>query len=626
MKLSYVESKYFEELLSLEINPILKNKLISDMCRINILYMICCAGSGHIGSSFSSIDIMNWVLGELNKNYEKLYFFSSKGHDAPALYNSLIAYGKLNFSLLNKLRKIDGLPGHPDINTPNIFTNTGSLGMGISKSKGIIKANRLKGINSKVIVLTGDGELQEGQIWESLNRVPQEELNELIIVVDNNKFQSDRTVKITSDLGDIENKFKSFGIQTVSCNGNSVEEFSKAFESIEYSKKPGAIIANTVKGYGVSFMHGDLLKDGEFYKFHSGSITQEIFDKAILELDNKISKSINESKIKFDFKLSFNDLPDIAKNNNIQQSLLSSYSNSVVNEAGKNKKIIALDGDLVLDTGLIEFEKKFPERFIECGIAEQDMVSQAGTLAKEGFIPIVHSFSSFLTARPNEQIYNNSTEETKVIYSGFLAGLLPSGPGHSHQAVRDIASMSGMHNLEMIQPSSEKQVEEVLKYSIESPNNIYIRFCSIPFELPDNFDELSEIKKGFGNTISDGKDICILTYSPTILSEAIKSKDLLLKDDINPKLISMPWLNRFDNNWIINELNNFHLIIIEDHYIEGGFAEKLSLAISKLDLNIKLDVIGITEVPKSGTNQEILDYHGLSSKKISEKIMGLIKT
>ena len=286
MNLSYVESKYFEELLSLEINPILKNKLISDMCRINILYMICCAGSGHIGSSFSSIDIMNWVLGELNKNYEKLYFFSSKGHDAPALYNSLIAYGKLNFSLLNKLRKIDGLPGHPDINTPNIFTNTGSLGMGISKSKGIIKANRLKGINSKVIVLTGDGELQEGQIWESLNRVPQEELNELIIVVDNNKFQSDRTVKITSDLGDIENKFKSFGIQTVSCNGNSVEEFSKAFESIESSNKPGAIIANTVKGYGVSFMHGDLLKDGEFYKFHSGSIAQEIFDKAILELDN----------------------------------------------------------------------------------------------------------------------------------------------------------------------------------------------------------------------------------------------------------------------------------------------------------------------------------------------------
>ena len=100
MKLSYIKNEYFEDLLSLEIDPLIKNKLISDMCRINILYMICCAGSGHIGSSFSSIDLMNWIIGELDKKYENLYFFSSKGHDAPALYNSLIAHGKLDFSYL----------------------------------------------------------------------------------------------------------------------------------------------------------------------------------------------------------------------------------------------------------------------------------------------------------------------------------------------------------------------------------------------------------------------------------------------------------------------------------------------------------------------------------------------
>ena len=148
MKLSYIKKEYFEDLLSLEIDPLIKNKLISDMCRINILYMICCAGSGHIGSSFSSIDLMNWIIGELDKKYENLYFFSSKGHDAPALYNSLIAHGKLDFSYLKRLRKIDGLPGHPDINTPNIFANTGSLGMGISKSKGIsTKYNKLNDNN-----------------------------------------------------------------------------------------------------------------------------------------------------------------------------------------------------------------------------------------------------------------------------------------------------------------------------------------------------------------------------------------------------------------------------------------------------------------------------------------------
>ena len=625
MKLSYIKNEYFEDLLSLEIDPLIKNKLISDMCRINILYMICCAGSGHIGSSFSSIDLMNWIIGELDKKYENLYFFSSKGHDAPALYNSLIAHGKLDFSYLKRLRKIDGLPGHPDINTPNIFANTGSLGMGISKSKGIIKANKLKGIDSKVIVLTGDGELQEGQIWESLNRVPQENLKELMIIVDNNKFQSDRSVKFTSNLGNIEKKFKSFGIETISCDGNDVNEFSKAFESLELSKKPSALIANTIKGHGVSFMHGDSLIEGEFYQYHSGAINQKDFDSSILELSNNINKIIKDLEIKFEFKLSnYKKEEDSGKINNYQ-SLLNAYSESIVEEAKNNKKIVALDGDLILDTGLINFEKEFPERFIECGIAEQDMVSQAGSFATEGYIPIVHSFSSFLTSRPNEQIYNNSTENTKIIYSGFLAGLLPGGPGHSHQAVRDIASMSGINNLEMIQPNSEKQVKEFLNYSIKSPNNIYLRFCSIPFELPDKFDELSKLKKGHGNTISDGEELCIMTYSPILLNEICKSKKLLLETNINPKVISMPWLNVFDNNWIIKELNNLHLIIVEDHYVEGGFAEKISLAISRLDVDIKIDVIALEEVPKSGTNQEVLDYHGLSSEKIKEKILSLIQ-
>ena len=197
MKLSYIKNEYFEDLLSLEIDPLIKNKLISDMCRINILYMICCAGSGHIGSSFSSIDLMNWIIGELDKKYENLYFFSSKGHDAPALYNSLIAHGKLDFSYLKRLRKIDGLPGHPDINTPNIFANTGSLGMGISKSKGIIKANKLKGIDSKVIVLTGDGELQEGSSWENLMMAANLKLDNLAIILDSNRYQSFGRTDIT---------------------------------------------------------------------------------------------------------------------------------------------------------------------------------------------------------------------------------------------------------------------------------------------------------------------------------------------------------------------------------------------------------------------------------------------
>jgi len=173
--LYFVPFKEFEKINRYEITNIDKAKLFSGLCRINTLYMIAKAGSGHIGSSFSSMDILSWLYlfemnGQVNSPvYQKSdIFFSSKGHDAPALYSVLIGLGKLDFDLIHKLRRIEGLPGHPDVSTPNIITNTGSLGMGISKAKGMIFANKKLGKNGYVYVLTGDGELQEGQIWESL--------------------------------------------------------------------------------------------------------------------------------------------------------------------------------------------------------------------------------------------------------------------------------------------------------------------------------------------------------------------------------------------------------------------------------------------------------------------------
>jgi transketolase len=158
--------------------------VLADLCRINTLYMIMRAGSGHIGSSFSSTDLITWLwtqeLKDANSGAPGAdVYFSSKGHDAPAFYSLLIALEKLDFDLVHKLRQIDGLPGHPDVSTPFIATNTGSLGMGISKAYGMARANRFKGVGGRIFLMTGDGELQEGQIWESLQPVANEGLGEI---------------------------------------------------------------------------------------------------------------------------------------------------------------------------------------------------------------------------------------------------------------------------------------------------------------------------------------------------------------------------------------------------------------------------------------------------------------
>src|SRR5262245_47018868 len=173
-------------------DPIARAAIVADICRINTLYMIMRAGSGHIGSSFSSTDLITWLwTQELHDpnggGLASDVYFSSKGHDAPALYSLLIALEKLDFGLVHKLRQIDGLPGHPDIGTPFIAANTGSLGMGISKAYGMARANRFTGATRRIFVMTGDGELQEGQIWESLQPAANEKLADITVIVDHNK-------------------------------------------------------------------------------------------------------------------------------------------------------------------------------------------------------------------------------------------------------------------------------------------------------------------------------------------------------------------------------------------------------------------------------------------------------
>src|SRR5436190_17582055 len=162
---------------------------------INALYMIAGASSGQIGTIFTSIGNMSWVvlneLRDLDKGPELSdIFFSSKGHDAPALYNVLIGLGLLPEEKLHALRRIHGLPGHPHVETPYIQANTGSLGMGISKAKGMALANRLSSDRRRIFVLTGDGELQEGQFWESLGSAANLKLGEIVAIIDHNKIQS----------------------------------------------------------------------------------------------------------------------------------------------------------------------------------------------------------------------------------------------------------------------------------------------------------------------------------------------------------------------------------------------------------------------------------------------------
>jgi transketolase len=622
--LAYVPQEEIRRVLSLPIDRFVRARLFATICRINALYMIAYAGSGHIGSSFSSLDIVSWLfLEEMEKDatgkYQDIYF-SSKGHDAPGLYAALIGLGLLEFPLLHRLRRLGGLPGHPDIHTPFCHTNTGPLGMGISKAKGMLKARRLLGQPGRVFVLTGDGELQEGQFWESLVSAANDGLEALTVIVDHNKIQSDTWVKEVSDLGTLEAKFEAFGWETARCGGHDFAALRQALGKLKKaSGKPRILLADTLKGRGVSFME-EGPKDG-LYAYHSGAPSPEDYERALGELQGALASLVSEPAIP-EIRSATARRPAAAPLQ-APQKLVAAYSQALVNQAEKNPHLVALDADLVLDCGLIPFRNRFPDRFVECGIAEQDMVSQAGGMALQGALPLVHSFACFLSTRPNEQIYNNATEGTKIGYVGSLAGVLPSGPGHSHQCVGDIASLGGIPGLSLVEPSCEREVHLALDYCINRlEGSFYLRLVSVPREIPYELPPDYEMAPGHGAVLIPGDEVFVIGYGAVLLPEAWHAVHLLARSHgKQAKLVNLPWLNRVDADWLKETVGDAHCVVtLDNHYVSGGQGEMIAATLSALQSGVKWVPVGLDRIPHCGQNAEVLSAHSLDAASLADSI------
>jgi transketolase len=628
--LTYVPLSELSRLRSLETTPERRVGAFAAACRINILYMIARAGSGHIGTSFSALDLLSWLFLEemrlpAGPGAVGDLYFSSKGHDAPALYAVLMGLGLIEFPLIHRLRRLDGLPGHPDVATPFVEANTGSLGMGISKAKGIVLANRLLGVSSHVYVMTGDGELQEGQIWESLPSATARRLGEITVIVDHNKIQSDTWVADVSDLGDLTAKFEAFGWHVERADGHDLSAVARAFQRLRaIGDRPKVLIADTVKGKGVSFMEPGAIDPADgLYRFHSGAPSPEVYAKAVEELIGTARQQLAEAAAG-ELRLEREPRPEMPIPGHVQR-LVTAYSRALVRQAERHPRLVVLDADLVLDCGLIPFRQRFPDRFFECGIAEQDMVSQAGGMARRGLLPVVHSFACFLSTRPNEHIYNNATERTKIVYVGSLAGVLPAGPGHSHQSVRDIAALTGVPDLIMIEPGTEDETEAALDFCVNvAPSSCYIRLVSIPTEIPYTLPSDHRLRLGRGTLLREGSAAAMIGYGPVLLTQAYRASELLARQTgVEVAVIDLPWLNRVDREWLTEVAGRFPwLFTLDNHYLHGGQGQMILAALVELPRRPLPWVrrLGVTRIPLCGGNSEVLKSHGLDAESIAEQI------
>ena len=613
--------------------------LIADACRLNALVAVKRAGSGHLGSTFSAMDLVAFLLFEELNTVEvgwedpgRDVYFSSKGHDVPGLYAALYALGVIARERLMRLRRLGGLDGHPDIGIPGIEANSGSLGMGISKGRGVAWAKRHLGRGGRVVVMVGDGELQEGQNYEALQAAAHERLGELTVIVDRNELQSDKPTDEIVSLGDIVQRFAAFGWHVATCDGHDFDELRAAFGSFAtVEDRPQALVARTIKGKGVSFMeHPAALRvGGGTYRWHAGAPDDVSYAKAVVELSERLDAALAAVGLE---PFVLEPVPAEASGGEALEGepesgagtrrprvtgeyVVDAYGDELVLLGAAHDDLVVLDADLASDCRVRAFELAYPDRFVECGIAEQDMVSTAAGLARHGLVPVVNSFASFLASRANEQIYNQASERTRVVYALHYAGLIPAGPGKSHQSVRDISLLGALPDLVIVQPGNSDEARSFLRWAVEeSDESVAIRLAIGP--SPRRIELQAPIEWGRGRVLREGSDAILLAYGPVMLHEALTAAEILAEGGGRLAVVNMPWLNRFDGDWLA-ELDRYRRIfVLEDHAPVGALGDALKRELGARDLT----VFGVEGWPACGTPLEALRAHQLDGASLALRI------
>lgn len=305
------------------------------------------------------------------------------------------------------------------------------------------------------------------------------------------------------------------------------------------------------------------------------------------------------------------------------KSIRSAYGKTLVELGKENENIVVLDADLACSTQTAMFGKEFPERFFNMGIAEQDMIATAAGLASQGKIPFASTFAMFATGRTYDQIRNSvAYPEFDVKIVATHGGITVGEDGASHQALEDVSLMRGLPHMTVIVPADCKECEEVIKYAATHSGPMYIRIART--NVPDIFDENYKFDLK-GKILREGKDVTIVTNGET-LAEVIECADILEKSGIDAQIINLPVVKPLDNDIILKEAGKTGFVVtVENHSIIGGLGSAVCEVLSE---NVPTPVyrIGINdEFGQSGEQRALMDFYGLTSEKLAQKIEKKLK-
>lgn len=637
------------------------------------LVSIYAAGSGHPGGTLSVMDIAAALyLNVLNQDPsdpnwpERDRVYWSAGHKAPALYVALGRAGYLPLDDVALLRQLgSGFEGHPNrLKVPGVEVSSGSLGQGLGAAVGNALAAKLLGKPYRVYVIMGDGEQQEGSIWEAAMAAGHYRLDNLCAIVDKNRLQIDGWVEEVMNVDPLGKKYSAFGWNVIEIDGHSIEEILDAFGRARAMKeRPTVILAHTVKGKGVSFMENEAA-------WHGVAPNKEQFAKALPELlcpsfpreraDALVTRAQeNARRVAQQAK---DRLPKFSRDYwwNSREAMRAEMDPTRMGfgrgleHAGEDERVVTLHADISGSIRITDFEAKHPERknrVFSVGIAEQNMMSVAAGLSREGLIPVTGTYGVFASGRAWDQIrtticYSN----LNVKIAGAHGGISVGPDGATHQSLEEISLMSILPNMHVAVPCDSAETEKATEHCllhVDGP--CYLRFAreATPMvtaaDTPYYFGIANVIRyrgeklkfaEAFETVLgthyeSEGEDAAIIACGPMV-PEAMRAAWLLKKEyGIETRVVNVHTVKPLDVPTIVRAAEETGVVVTAEEHQVGGFGNLIAGAIlrNREDFTrpLQLEMIGVRDrFGISGKPWELVQSFGLTAEHIAERVLDLL--
>jgi transketolase len=635
------------------------------------LIALCAAGSGHAGGTLSVMDITAALYLKVANHDpqnpcwpDRDRIIWSTGHKAPSLYLGLAVAGFCPVEDVMTLRKL-GSPyqGHPHwLKLPGVEVSTGSLGQGLSIAVGMALAAKLDGKHHKTFCLMGDGEQQEGQIWEAAMEAGHFHLDNLIGIIDCNRLQIDGWVKDVMNVEPLAAKYASFGWEVLRIDGHDMNHVVDALQQAKrVVGRPTVILADTVKGKGVSFMqdqagwHGKAPNYEELTRALSELglseriPTQRLLDKA-KQYQVQVEQKLDAAMPKFSRDYWWN-AGDTMKAK--MEPTRKGFGQSLADN-GDDERVVCLGLDISGSITISDFYSGKPERkkrWISMGIAEQSATSAAAGLAKEGKLPVLGTYATFAAARNLDQI------RTSVCYGNFnvmIAGAhggVSVGPdGATHQALEDLFAMEGLPNMSVVVPCDVEETRKATNYLLlqhEGPK--YIRFAreatpivtneKTPFVFGKanvirlrreaaNFAEAFETRLAAAYE-DEREDLCVIACGPMV-PEAMRAAYIVKRDyGYETRLLNLHTLKPIDAEAIVRAAHDTGVVITAEEHQIGALAWRVSAILTEspelYGLPVITGAIGVKDrFGDSGAPWELIKEFEVSAEHIAHKASELM--